>query len=113
MSLAVVAKTDLPELLAHGERRGWRHLRLLSSADNTFNRDYHGEDADGSQAPMMNVFQRDGGTIRHFWGSELLYAPSEPGQDPRHSDSVDALWNVFDLTPGGRSDEWYPDLSYG
>ena len=113
MSLAVVAKTDLPKLLAHGERRGWRHLRLLSSAGNTFNRDYHGEDADGSQAPMMNVFQRDGGTIRHFWGSELLYAPSEPGQDPRHSDSVDALWNVFDLTPGGRSDEWYPDLSYG
>ena len=112
MSLAVVAKTDLPKLLAHGERRGWRNLRLLSSAGNTFNRDYHGEDADGSQTPMMNVFQRDGGTTRHFWGSELLYAPSEPDQDPRHSDSVDALWNVFDLTPGGRSDEWYPDLSY-
>jgi predicted dithiol-disulfide oxidoreductase (DUF899 family) len=112
MSLAVVAKTDLANLLAHGNRRGWRHLRLLSSAGNTFNRDYHGEDDDGAQAPMLNVFRRDGETIRHFWGSELLFAPSEPGQDPRHSDSVDALWNLFDLTPGGRSADWYPDLSY-
>jgi predicted dithiol-disulfide oxidoreductase (DUF899 family) len=112
MSVAVVAKTDLANLLAHGNRRGWRNLRLLSSAGNTFNRDYHGEDDDGAQAPMLNVFRRDGGTIRHFWGSELLFAPSEPGQDPRHSDSVDALWNLFDLTPGGRSADWYPDLSY-
>lgn len=111
MNLVVVAKTDLSRLLAHGERRGWRRLRLLSSAGNTFNRDYHAEDADGSQAPMLNVFRRDGATIRHFWGSELLYAAPEPGQDPRHTDSVDALWNLFDLIPEGRG-EWYPDLSY-
>jgi len=111
MNLVVVAKTDLPRLLAHGERRGWRRLRLLSSAGNTFNRDYHAEDADGSQAPMLNVFRRDGATVRHFWGSELLYEPSEPGQDPRHTDSIDALWNLLDLVPEGRGD-WYPDLTY-
>lgn len=112
MNLVVVAKTDLSRLLAHGERRGWRRVRLLSSASNTFNRDYHAEDPDGAQAPMLNVFRRNGATIRHFWGSELLYAPSEPGQDPRHTDSIDALWNLFDLIPEGRG-EWYPDLSYG
>jgi predicted dithiol-disulfide oxidoreductase (DUF899 family) len=111
MNLVVVARTDLSRLLAHGERRGWRRLRLLSSAGNTFNRDYHAEDADGSQAPMLNVFRRNGATIRHFWGSELLYEPSEPGQDPRHTDSIDALWNLFDLIPEGRG-EWYPDLTY-
>lgn len=111
MNLVVVAKTDLSRLLAHGERRGWRRVRLLSSAGNTFNRDYHAEDPDGAQAPMLNVFRRNGATIRHFWGSELLYAPSEPGQDPRHTDSIDALWNLFDLIPEGRG-EWYPDVSY-
>lgn len=40
--------------------------------------------------------------IRHFWGSELLYAPTEPGQDPRHLDAGNPLFNLLDLTPQGR-----------
>jgi predicted dithiol-disulfide oxidoreductase (DUF899 family) len=48
---------------------------------------------------MMNVFHRDGQTIRHFWGSELFYAPSDPGQDPRHVGTIEPVWNLFDLTP--------------
>ncbi len=113
VNLVVVVKAGLPRLLDHARQRGWRHLRLLSSAGSTYNRDYLGEAADGSQMPMLNVFRRDSGTIRHFWGSELLYAPSEPGQDPRHTDSIDALWNLFDLVPEGRGTDWYPELSYG
>jgi predicted dithiol-disulfide oxidoreductase (DUF899 family) len=112
VNLAVVVKTGLPRLVAHARQRGWRRLRLLSSATDTYNRDYHGETADGAQMPMMNVFRRDGGTIRHFWGSELLYAPSEPGQDPRHGDTLEPLWNLFDLTPEGRGTDWFPELSY-
>ena len=34
--------------------------------------------------PIFNVFRRDGDTIRHFWASEMLYAPTEEGEDPRH-----------------------------
>lgn len=45
-------------------------------------------------------------------GSELLYAPSGPGQDPRHGDTLEPLWNLFDLTPEGRGTYWYPELSY-
>ena len=112
VNLAVVAKAPLPRILAHAKQRGWRRLRLLSSATSMYNSDYLAENADGSQMPMLNVFRRDGGTIRHFWGSELLYAPSEPGQDPRHGDTIDALWNLFDLTPEGRGTDWYPELSY-
>jgi predicted dithiol-disulfide oxidoreductase (DUF899 family) len=112
VNLAVAAKTELPRLLAHAKQRGWRRLRLLSSATNTYNRDYHGETADGAQMPMMNVFRRDGEVVRHFWGSELLYAPAEPGQDPRHGDTLEPLWNLFDLTPEGRGSDWYPELSY-
>ena len=88
-------------------------MRLLSSAGNTYNGDYLGEsDGGAQQQPMLNVFRREGGVIRHFWGSELLYEEPEPGQDMRHSDTIDMLWNLFDFTPEGRGSDWYPALSY-
>lgn len=62
VSFAVVAKSPLPRILAFAGERGWRHVRLLSSARNTYNWDYHGETADG-QMPMLNVFRRDRGVI--------------------------------------------------
>ena len=80
---------------------------------NNYNRDYHGETPDGAQQlPMLNVFRRDGDGIRHFWGSELLYEPPDPGQDPRHAETIDPLWNLFDFAPEGRGTDWYPELSY-
>jgi predicted dithiol-disulfide oxidoreductase (DUF899 family) len=113
INVAVVVKAELPRALAHARDRGWRHLRLLSSARNNYNRDYHGESDGGSQQqPMLNVFHRDGTTIRHLWGSELLYEPPDPGQDPRHGDTIDPLWNLFDLTSAGRGTDWYPEMSY-
>jgi predicted dithiol-disulfide oxidoreductase (DUF899 family) len=112
IKFAVVAKSPLPRILSFAEERGWRHLRLLSSAANTYNRDYLGETAEGSQRPMLNVFRRDGDAIRHFWGSELLYAPTDTGQDPRHVGTLEPVWNVLDLTPEGRPTEWDEQLSY-
>lgn len=64
INLVVVAKTALPRLLTFGPERGWRRLRLLSSAANTYNRDYHAETAQGAQRPMLNVFHRDQDAIR-------------------------------------------------
>jgi predicted dithiol-disulfide oxidoreductase (DUF899 family) len=112
INLAVVAKAPLPRILTFAEERGWRRLRLLSSAGNTYNRDYHGETAEGSQRPMLNVFHRDGDTIRHFWGSELFYAPTDADQDPRHVGTIEPLWNMFDLTREGRPSDWDEQLSY-
>jgi predicted dithiol-disulfide oxidoreductase (DUF899 family) len=113
INLAVVAKSPLPRILEFARERGWRHLRLLSSAANDYNRDYLGETPDGAQMPMLNVFVRDGRAIRHFWGSELLYAPFDAGQGPRHVDSIWPIWNLLDLTPAGRGADWEPQLSYG
>jgi predicted dithiol-disulfide oxidoreductase (DUF899 family) len=112
VNFAVVAKAPLPRVLTFAEERGWRRLRLLSSAGNTYNRDYFAETAEGAQRPMLNVFHRDGNTIRHFWGSELFYAPSDPGQDPRHIGTLEPVWNLFDLTPEGRRIDWDEQLSY-
>jgi predicted dithiol-disulfide oxidoreductase (DUF899 family) len=113
INFAVVAKAPLPRLLTWADERGWRHLRLLSSAANTFNRDYFGETADGAQVPMLNVFHRDEGTVRHFWGAELTFAPMEPGQDHRSVGTLEPLWNLFDLTREGRPSDWDERLSYG
>jgi predicted dithiol-disulfide oxidoreductase (DUF899 family) len=111
INLAVVAKAQLPRLLTFAKERGWRSLPLLSSAANSYNRDYLAETAEGWQRPMLNVFHRDDEVIRHFWGSELFYAPWEPGQDPRHVGTLEPVWNLFDLTPEGRPD-WDEQLSY-
>ncbi|HXE98754.1 MAG TPA: DUF899 family protein [Solirubrobacterales bacterium] len=111
VNLAVVAKSPLQRILTFAEERGWRRLRLLSSAANTYNRDYHGETEEGHQRPMLNVFHRDGELVRHFWGSELFYAPADTGQDPRHVGTLEPLWNLFDLTREGRPG-WDEQLSY-
>ncbi len=112
VNLVACGKAPLSRILTFAEERGWRRLRLLSSAGSTYNRDYFGETAEGHQRPMLNVFHRDGETIRHFWGSELLYAPSDPGQDPRHVGTIEPLWNLYDLTPAGRGTDWDEQLSY-
>jgi predicted dithiol-disulfide oxidoreductase (DUF899 family) len=112
VNLAVVAKAPLTRVLTFAEERGWRRLRLLSSAGNTYNRDYLAETDEGAQRPMLNVFHRDGGVIRHFWGSELFYAPTDPGQDPRHVGTLEPVWNLFDLTREGRPSDWDEQLSY-
>jgi predicted dithiol-disulfide oxidoreductase (DUF899 family) len=112
LNLAVVAKSPLPRILTFAEERGWRRLRLLSSSGNNFKREYHGETASGDQMPMLNVFHRDGDAIRHFWSAELLYAPTDTGQDPRHVGTLEPLWNLFDLTPKGRPPDWEEQLSY-
>jgi predicted dithiol-disulfide oxidoreductase (DUF899 family) len=112
VNLAVVAKAPVERVLTFARERGWTRLRLLSSADNTYNRDYHAETAEGDQRPMLTVFHRDGAVIRHFWSSELFYAPWDPGQDPRHVGTLEPVWNLLDLTPEGRPPDWDEQLSY-
>jgi predicted dithiol-disulfide oxidoreductase (DUF899 family) len=112
INFAVVAKAPIPRVLAFARERGWRHLRLLSSGSNSYNRDYFAETPDGEQRPMLNVFHRDGDTIRHFWGSELFYVPNEPNQDPRHVGTIEPSWNLLDFTREGRPVVWDEQLAY-
>jgi predicted dithiol-disulfide oxidoreductase (DUF899 family) len=112
VGLAAVAKSPVERIQDFARERGWDHLQVVSSADNTFNSDYQGEQADGAQMPMLHVFTRRNGKIHHFWGSEMLFPPSPRGQHSRHVDMIWPLWNVLDLTPAGRGSDWYPSLSY-
>jgi predicted dithiol-disulfide oxidoreductase (DUF899 family) len=112
MNLAVVAKSPIGRIREFANARGWNHLRLLSSARNTYNRDYFGENAAGGQLPVFNLFVRRDGIIYHFYNTELVGGPAEPGQNQRHIDMMWPLWNLLDLTPEGRGADWYPRLSY-
>jgi predicted dithiol-disulfide oxidoreductase (DUF899 family) len=112
VNFVVIAKAPAERIGTWARERGWRRLRLVSSAGTSFKRDYHGETEDGSQVPVLNVFHRDGDVIRHFWSSELFFEPTEPGQDPRHAGTLEPLWNVLDLTPEGRGPDWDEQLSY-
>jgi predicted dithiol-disulfide oxidoreductase (DUF899 family) len=111
VNFVVVAKAPIDRLAAFAKDRGWRHLKLLSSASNRFKNDYGAEDDDGQQQPMCNVFHRTLEGIRHFWSSEMLYAQADPGQDPRHMGTVEPLWTLMDFTPEGRPD-WEEQLQY-
>ncbi len=112
VNVAVVAKSPIQRIRKFARERGWRNLQLLSSAHNTYNADYHGETPEGEQYPALNVFARRNGRIHHFYNSELLYAESNLGEDPRHVDLIWPLWNLFDLTPEGRGTDWHPRLVY-
>ena len=102
-NIVVVAKAPIDRVAAFADDHGWRHLKMLSAAGNSFKRDYLGEDEEGQQLPMLTVFHKDeSGVIRLSWASELLYEATEPGQDPRHCGTVEPTWTLLDLTRDGR-----------
>lgn len=109
VNLVVVAKTDATRLATYAQERGWHNLRLLSSRNNTFNRDYHGETPEGEQLPVLNVFSRDADGIHHRWASELTFVRG----DNSPLDPIWPIWGVLDLTPMGRGETAaYPSLEY-
>jgi predicted dithiol-disulfide oxidoreductase (DUF899 family) len=98
---------------------------LVATAGNSYDADYFGdsskvpaairkrrggEEGEDWDETMFNVFRLDNGVVRHFWGSELTWAPEEPGQDHRSGDSVNALWGLLHMTPEGRG-QFRPKLA--
>jgi predicted dithiol-disulfide oxidoreductase (DUF899 family) len=113
VAIAAVARSPIRRFRAVAEERGWRRLRLLSSANSGYHRDYHGEDAEGDQRPILNAFVRAlDGAIRHAYASEIMFAPTEPGQGSRHVDAIWPFWGMLDFSPEGRGPDTHPKLRY-
>ena len=125
--LYVVARSPIARLAAWAHHRGWDNLVMLSTAGNAYCDHYYGRTTSLTPAmreargykqgedwdePMLNVFRKDGDTICHFWGSELVFAPDDPGQDHRGLDFADAVWGLLDTTPEGRGAEFFPKVEY-
>jgi predicted dithiol-disulfide oxidoreductase (DUF899 family) len=122
----VVAKSPIARLSAWAHERGWNHLSLLSTAGNSYDADYFGDtskfpaglrkqhrvpDGQNWDETIFNVFRMQEGKIRHFWGSEMSFAPTEPKQHHRAGDLVDPVWGLLDMTPEGRG-EFFPKVIY-
>ena len=101
-NFAVVAKSPLPRILAFADERGWRHLRLLSTAGNSYDRDYFGDSTaltpgmrkqqefkpgEEWDMPILNVFRRDGNDHPPFLGvrASLRAARARPGVPAQRS----------------------------
>jgi predicted dithiol-disulfide oxidoreductase (DUF899 family) len=107
-SFVLVAKAEINKLRSWARQRGWDRIRLLSSHDNTFNRDFGMENADGSQLPGLSVFTRtpDGAVYHRYTIGADFDEHNNRGIDP-----YSPVWNLFDLLPQGRGD-WYPSHGY-
>jgi predicted dithiol-disulfide oxidoreductase (DUF899 family) len=125
-ALWVVAKSPIARLEAWARERGWSHLRFLSTAGNNYDADYFGDtsrfssamrkahgvpDGENWDETIFNVFRLDNGVVRHFWGSEMSFAPTAPNQHHRSGDAVNSLWGLLDMTPEGRG-AFFPKLAY-
>jgi len=91
-SFVLVAKADIHKLRSWARHRGWNRIRLLSSHDNTFNRDFGMEEADGSQNPGLSVFTRTpDGVVYHRYtiGAEF------DEHNNRGIDPYSPVWNLF------------------
>ncbi len=111
--LVVIGKATPAQLYDVARERGWKDLRLLSCAKNNYARDYNAQAGETSESlmPLMNVFQREGDKIHHFWASELLWTPVEGGH-PRHIDIAWPVWGLLDMTRSGRHPDRTPQLRY-
>ena len=91
-ALQIVAKSSIARLAVWARERGWDHLSLVSTAGNNYDADYFGDTSKFSKGmraqhrvpegenwdeTIFNVFKKSDGEIRHFWGSEMSFAPRE------------------------------------
>ena len=108
VAFGIVVAGDVAALRGWARERGWRHVRLLSSAGTTFKREVGMEDAAGGQLPGVSVFRLGpDGRPRHFYTQCAMMAPGHW----RGMDLLTPVWNFLDLTPEGRGD-WMPKRSY-
>jgi len=49
--------------------------------------------------------------VRHRYATELAFAPTELGGDPRHVDSIWPMWGALDFSPEGRGADTHPKLA--
>ena len=111
VSLAVLGRSPVSRQLAFARERGWRNLKFYQTVGDDYPRDYRGLTDDGNEMPILAVWRRYEGKVQLFWAAEGG-GTQDPGQDPHLAPELAPLWNVLDLTPGGRGTDWYPKLEY-
>lgn len=109
-AIKILGRSPVERQYAFAEERGWRHVDFVQTIGDEYANDLGLLDKDGNENPALVVFRKDGQDVRVFYAAEMPSA--DPGQDPRTAPDVAPLWTLLDLTPEGRSTDWYPKLSY-
>ncbi|MBV8354680.1 MAG: DUF899 family protein [Candidatus Eremiobacteraeota bacterium] len=102
VNFVVASRAPFERLQAWGAHRDWRRLRLLSDDGPSFARDVDAEDAQGDPDSTVVVFAKDGDRVRHVYTAHPMLDDRERGID-----LLCPTWHLFDLTPGGRGEDWY------
>jgi predicted dithiol-disulfide oxidoreductase (DUF899 family) len=92
-SLVLVSIAPLPQIEAYRKRMGWS-LPWFSSSGTDFNKDF-GVTTDKGEVFGLSAFLRDGDEVFR------TYFTNGRGVEP-----VMSIWNLLDLTPLGRQEEW-------
>ena len=109
VNFVVIAAAGIKDWRAWGRQRGWSHLRLVSSEGTSFKEDFKLQDEDGDQYPGVSVFvKKADGALAHFYSASAIMGEGEY----RGIDLLSPVWNLLDLTPAGRKEDWYPQREY-
>ncbi|MES2398822.1 MAG: DUF899 family protein [Pseudomonadota bacterium] len=111
VAFAVIGRSPVERQLAFARERGWHNLKFFQCVGDDFARDYRGLAPNGDEWPALDVWCKRGSKVHHFWAGEMA-GTADPGQDARGAPDPTPLWNILDLTPGGRGTDWYPKLDY-
>ena len=111
IALAIVGRSPVERQLAFARERGWRNLKFYQTVGDDYGRDVHALSDEGEGA-APTVWRREGDQVRLFWGAEGGMETADPGFDPHLAPDPTPLWNILDMTPGGRGKDWYPKLAY-
>jgi predicted dithiol-disulfide oxidoreductase (DUF899 family) len=112
VALAIVSRSPVARQLEFARERGWNHLNFYQTIGDDFARDYRALDENGSEGAIVAVWKRAGDKVHLFWAAEGGPETADPGFDPHLAPDPTPLWNVLDMTPGGRGTDWYPKLEY-
>lgn len=112
VAVAIVGRSPVARQFAFARERGWSHLKFYQTVGDDFARDYGGLGADGQEWAIVAVWRRQGDKVRLFWAAEGGPETADPGFDPHLAPDPTPLWNILDMTPGGRGTDWYPKLEY-
>ncbi|HEY1328618.1 MAG TPA: DUF899 family protein [Casimicrobiaceae bacterium] len=113
VAFAVLGRSPVARQLAFARERGWTNLRFYQCVGDAFAKDYRGLAPDGSEWAALDVWVRKDDNVHHFWAASESFGTEDPGQDAHLAPEIAPLWNILDLTPGGRGTDWYPKLEYG
>jgi predicted dithiol-disulfide oxidoreductase (DUF899 family) len=90
--------------------RGWRNLKFYQCIGTSSLKRTEGLLLTAASG-LPSTFGSGEEKVHHFWGGESS-GTQDPGQDPHGAPDIAPLWNILDLTPGGRGTDWYPKLTY-